>query len=465
MARRRRHRRTLLRRPLGLRARVTLFFSAAGLLATLTLGLVSLTLARDYLLNQREEVAHRQAFVNARQVRDRLPRSTPSDLVASISTETNGYAVLVDTADNREFPKNIAFTLRSLPDDLTTTVAAAGGAAQQRFVFDGQPYLAVAVDLPAVDARYYEAFPLAGTDRALRIIATSLAIGTGVTTFAAAATGWYASRRLLRPVARVADAAAKIASGGLETRVEPESDPDLERLARSFNEMADAVQARIEREARFASDVSHELRSPITALTAAVEVLAGRRSELSERGQQALDVVVSQVRRFDQMVLDLLELSRLDAGSADMHREDVDLTDMVRRIANRYGFSNVPIDVQGEGPVVVNLDRRRLERIVANLLDNARQHAGGPVRVVVERHPGQEVRLVVEDEGPGVAPEERDHIFDRFARGSTARHRVGTGLGLALVREHTEAHGGRAWVEGRPGGGSRFVVSFDGGQA
>src|SRR5690606_7598255 len=114
--------------------------------------------------------------------------------------------------------------------------------------------------------------------------------------------GWSTSRQLLRPISRVADAAEKIASGTLGARLENETDPDLNRLAGSFNDMADAVQERIEREQRFASDVSHELRSPITALTAAVEVLDAKRADLPDRTQQALDVVVSQVRRFDAMV-------------------------------------------------------------------------------------------------------------------------------------------------------------------
>jgi two-component system, OmpR family, sensor histidine kinase MtrB len=155
----------------------------------------------------------------------------------------------------------------------------------------------------------------------LGIIASTLAVGAAATTLFAAAIGWWASRRLLRPLSKVADAAGELASGGLDTRLPPDADPDLNRLASSFNDMADAVQGRIQREARFSSDVSHELRSPITALTAAVEVLDARRADISERSQQALDVVVNQVRRFDQMVLDLLELSRLDAGVGDLHFE------------------------------------------------------------------------------------------------------------------------------------------------
>ena len=238
-----------------------------------------------------------------------------------------------------------------------------------------------------------------------------------------------------------------------------EGDPDLDRLAESFNGMADAVQARIEREARFASDVSHELRSPITALAAATEVINGRRGELPPRTQQALDVVVGQVRRFDSMVIDLLELSRLDAGATDLHVEEVDLAEVSRRIATRTGFPDLPIQVQPGAPRSALLDKLRYERVLANLLENAETHGGGPVRISIERaDQGPFVLIAVEDVGPGVARGERARIFERFARGSAARHRVGTGLGLALVAEHTAAQGGEAWAEDRPGGGARFVV-------
>ncbi len=173
--------------------------------------------------------------------------------------------------------------------------------------------------------------------------------------------------------------------------------------------------------------------------------------------------MTSQVRRFDQMVLDLLELSRLDAGATDNHSEAVSLPDLLRRIAQRYGFGDVPIDVVTGASTMVNADKRRLERIAANLLDNAKQHGGGPTRIVLEPNrsePTPTVNLVVEDNGPGVAMSERTRIFERFTRGTASRGRVGTGLGLALVAEHAQSLGGKAWVEDRREGGSRFIVSL-----
>ena len=206
-------------------------------------------------------------------------------------------------------------------------------------------YVGVGIHIAEVDADYYEAFQLGPTERTLRTILLALVIGSAITVLLATGVGWWTSRRLLQPLGRITDAAGEIAAGDLDTRVAPEGDPDLDRLADSFNDMADAVQTRIEREARFASDVSHELRSPITALAAAAEVINGRRGELPDRTQQALDVVVGQVRRFDAMVIDLLELSRIDAGATDIHIEEVDIVALCRRIAARNGFADLPIDV------------------------------------------------------------------------------------------------------------------------
>ena len=340
-----------------------------------------------------------------------------------------------------------------------------GNSGRQRYDRSGDPYLAVGLYVAANDAAYFEVFPNANLQRTMSVIGTSLAVGATVTTLAAAGLGWWASRRLLNPLSRVADAASELAEGGLDTRLPEESDPDLHRLVSSFNNMADAVQDRIEREARFASDVSHELRSPLTALTAAVEVLDARRDDLPARSQQALDVVTSQVRRFDQMVLDLLEISRLDAGVTEFNPEPVLLGDIVRRIAARYGFDNVPVWV----------DHRWAERPVAGRQAPARAHPRQPPRQrrAARRrpHPHRHRRRrrrhratsSSRTPAPACRQSERTRIFERFARGTAARHRVGTGLGLALVAEHAAVHGGPAWVEDRPGGGARFVVSFPAG--
>jgi signal transduction histidine kinase len=160
------------------------------------------------------------------------------------------------------------------------------------------------------------------------------------------------------------------------------------------------------------------------------------------------------------MVIDLLELARIDAGATELNLEYLDLAELTRRIAARSGAAEVPLIVDSGLPPEVATDKVRYERILGNLLENAQHHGGGATRIEMTVTYANMVRIAVDDHGPGIAQGERDRIFERFARGSAARHRIGTGLGLALVAEHSAALGGRVWVEDRPGGGARFVVEL-----
>ena len=265
------------RRTLRLRTRVTLFFSLTALVASLGLAVVTYAVSRSFLIEQRQQTARAQAYANAKTVKDQLLLNQTFD-VLDLRTESGGFPLLI--VDGRPFVSEL-YSVDAFPIELRTAVSQ-GGTGQQRFDYRGEPYVAVGIAMPAVNAQYLEAFPMDSTQRNLRAIATALLVGSAVTMVLAGILGWWTSRRLLRPLSRVATTAGEIASGGLDARMQPENDPDLDRLASSFNDMADAVQTRIEREARFASDVSHELRSPITALSAAVEVLDGKRDDLPD---------------------------------------------------------------------------------------------------------------------------------------------------------------------------------------
>jgi two-component system sensor histidine kinase MtrB len=450
-------------RSLRLRTRVTLFFALIALFAGSVLIGVTYGFARSNLLSREDQSARDQAVSNAAQVRDTLtdqPGLIGDLLRVELRFDDGGFASLLDASSGALIADaDSRFQIADFPPGLVDAVRD-GGNGRQYATINGTDYVVVGLYVGAHDVGYLEAFPLGDTERTLRAILTALALGGIGGLVLASLFGFSTSSRLLRPLSRVADAAEDIASGGLDTRLDQESDPDLDRLAGSFNDMADAVQTRIEREARFASDVSHELRSPITALTAAVEVLDGRREEVPERTRQALDVVVGQVRRFDSMVIALLELSRLDAGATDMNLERLDIVDLTGRIAARYGAPDVPITVAPRTRREVTIDKVRYERIVGNLVANARNHGGGAVEIQIEPARNRRVRVAVIDDGPGVADGERERIFERFARGSAARHRIGTGLGLALVAEHSAAMGGRAWVEDGKFGGARFVVEL-----
>lgn len=454
-------------RSLRLRTRVTLFFALIALFAGLVLIGVTYGFARNSLLDERSTSAKQQAFDNAAAVADQLDtvlvdpaaRSIGDYFENELRTEPGGFAVL--SSGNPASPRTQTeiLSVSDLPDELVNRVRNQGSGLEYTQV-GGGVFVVVGVYIRRHDTGYFEAFPADNEGSTLTALLTALALGGLGTMVLATLFGFSTSRRLLRPLSRVADAAEDIASGGLDTRLEGESDPDLDRLASSFNDMADAVQTRIEREARFSSDVSHELRSPITALTAAVEVLDARRGDIPERTQQALEIVVSQVRRFDSMVIDLLELSRMDAGATDLNVEILDIIDLTHRVAARFGSPDIDVDVHKRTPREINVDKVRFERVLGNLIENANHHGGGALRVEVAPSRNKMLRFAVEDGGPGVARSERDRIFERFARGSAARHRIGTGLGLALAAEHSVAIGGDLWVEDRVGGGARFVFEI-----
>src|SRR3954471_6740991 len=182
--------------------------------------------------------------------------------------------------------------------------------------------------------------------------------------------------------------------------------------------MAQELQDRIERDARFASDVSHELRSPLMTLSAAVDVLETRRDELAEKSQAAVDLLAVEVTRFRQLVEDLLEMSRYDAGAVRLELDEIRLAEFVMQAVQVSANGvTVPVELDSElAGVIVQADKRRLGRVVANLLDNARKYADGATSVILQRV-DDGVQIAVEDDGPGIAEEEREVIFERFARG------------------------------------------------
>jgi signal transduction histidine kinase len=230
-------------------------------------------------------------------------------------------------------------------------------------------------------------------------------------------------------------------------------------MAAAFNEMADSVQDRIEREHRFTADVSHELRTPLTALGAAVSL--AKRSELPDRGQYAIDVLDEQLRQFTRLTVELLEIARIDSGQAAIEVSEVDVVTVIERVLAQADIDPAVLRAGVEVPAW-RLDPTRLERIMANLVENAQRYAGGVTEVSVQVMSDQLV-IMVDDGGPGVPMCDRHAIFGRFNRGSMGQppdKPKGTGLGLALVEEHVRMHGGDVAVSESASGGARFVVRF-----
>jgi two-component system sensor histidine kinase MtrB len=461
--------RRLLSRPsitrrLGLRARITLAFAIGALLLSALLSATTWALTRENLVNQREDSALVLVYQNARTVQGRVgnPDTDQQSLLSSLSTARGARPILY--SDKKYASLTPEFGQDALPDPLREEVIA-GHAAHQRYVLRGQMQLAVGIPLPAAHAAYFEIISLDDIESTLEALGVSLVGASLVTTLAGAALGWWAARRALRPLTSVSKAAEALAAGQLDTRLEQSIDPDLRPITASFNDMAQALEDRIEQDARFASDVSHELRSPLMTLAASIEVLGNQREDLPDRAQAALDLMVADVDRFQTLVEDLLEISRFDAGVARLELEEVHLAELVMQAVSHASDVDVPVELDAAlAGVVVHADKRRIVRVIANLLDNARKYGGGATGVGLRRV-DDGIQIAVEDRGPGVPEEDRLLVFNRFSRGSSAGQRgtsEGVGLGLALVAEHVRLHGGQVRVEDRADGdeGARFVVEL-----
>ncbi|WP_233159717.1 HAMP domain-containing sensor histidine kinase [Pseudonocardia sp. MH-G8] len=445
---------------LTLRWRIGTAFGLAWLLLTGVLAAATWNLAAGYMLGQREMSAVRQAEVNIRLVDDSLRSGAEGldELLTGLTSDSDSTVFLSRpqgwiTSGRRVDPA-------SLPDPLLA-LARSGVPDTRRLTVEHIPVIAVALPAGSGPDVFVELFPLVELERTLRFLGIVLVCGVAGGGLLGFALGAWASKRALRPLTELTGAASRMASGDLRTRLPEHTDRDLAALASAFNDTAEALEARVLRDARFAGDVSHELRSPLTTMANAAAVLRRRRSELAGTAGRALDLLLSEVDRFERMVVDLLEISRDDQDSDDPSGEVVNLGELLRNVLDVRAQAPPVVEIE-DRPLLVQGDRRRLDRIVANLLDNADRYAGGAVRVAVRRRDGR-ARLEVDDAGPGVPEELRERVFERFARGVQAGQRGpggGSGLGLALVAQHVRHHRGAVWIEDRPAGGARFVVEL-----
>lgn len=310
---------------------------------------------------------------------------------------------------------------------------------------------------------FYFVFAAESIDAALVQLRVGLVVAALIAIALALATAGFVARGILRPVSLGSRAAARIAGGDLSARVPAGGADEFARFAAEFNRMADSLAstvARLERSEsqnrRFVADVSHELRTPLTALVAEASIIETVLQDLPPDARRAGELLVADVRRLRFLVDDLMELSRFDARAERAELRSVDLVATVRSIvASRLPGAELRVP---DAPVVVDGDVRRLDRIIGNLLDNARAHApGAGVEVTVERD-ATDATVQVADRGPGVEAEALAHLFDRFYKADASRHEGSSGLGLAIAAEHAALLGGGLVAENRPGGGLAVVL-------
>jgi signal transduction histidine kinase len=452
----------LVRGPARLRLslRITLTFAAGALILSAAVAVTADVFTARFQVHEQERVALRQTYLNAAIVRSRLlgPATDLPSILDSLTTGSSTSTVIYRTG--RWYSSSLLVSRDALPTHIRQAVLS-GSVVRAWATIGGTPRIVVGVPLPAADSAYFQVFDEAPLRRTLGLLRSVLIAAASATTLAGAALGWWASRRLTAPLRAVAAAARRLAEGNLQTQLPVEHDRELAGLVDSFNTMVRTLRERIERDAAFAGDVSHELRSPLTTLSTSLSVLQGRRDELSERSRDALDLLSAELARFERLVDDLLEISRADAQTRLTDAEPVRVGQLVLNLLERQEYDGIRAELDGQAlDAVVDGDKRRLQQVLRNLLDNAATYAGGATSVTVGAH-AEHVVIHVDDAGPGVPVAERERIFDRFTRGRTTSRRAsygGSGLGLALVTEHVRAHGGTVTVDDAPSGGARFTV-------
>ena len=319
----------------------------------------------------------------------------------------------------------------------------------------------------------YAVFPMQREQATLDLITRTFLIGGLALVFLVGAIAWVVTRQVVRPVRRAAVVAERLSSGRLNERMRARGEDDLARLAKSFNEMADSLQTQIRQleglsrvQQRFVSDVSHELRTPLTTIRMAADLIHDSRTGFDPAVSRSAELLHNELDRFEELLADLLEISRFDAGAAALDSELTDLRATVARavqsaqpIADRWGSA---ITVSASGRCDAEIDARRVERVLRNLVVNALEHGEGrPVEIAIAVN-ATAAAVTVRDHGVGLRPGEGALVFNRFWRADPARARTtgGTGLGLAIALEDARLHDGWLQAWGEPGEGSCFRLTL-----
>jgi signal transduction histidine kinase len=328
---------------------------------------------------------------------------------------------------------------------------------------DGTTYLLLHAADADDQAKAYFFFPLDALQRELHQLASILSRAWLAVALLSGLVGLVLARQTLRPVARASQAARSLAEGLLETRLPVEREDEFGAWAVSFNEMADALQEKIEaltaardRERRFTADVAHELRTPLTGLVGSASMLRAELDTLAPEAKWAAERLLAEVVRIRDLVQELLEISRLEGGEETISKSGINSRQFLSSMIRHRNWEGL-VEIQGDD-VEFSTDPRRLERIVFNLLDNALTHGGGHACVSAAKRDGR-VEVSVEDRGPGIRAEDLPHVFDRFYKADPSRS-GGTGLGLAIARENARLLGGSISATSEPGRDTTFRVSL-----
>ena len=332
------------------------------------------------------------------------------------------------------------------------------------------------VAMPAGGNRYalYYLFSMEEQERTLNQIASAMIYAGAALTMLVAGVAWIVTRQVVTPVRLARRIAERLAAGRLEERMHVRGEDDIARLGVSFNQMASSLQSQIRKleelsrvQHRFVSDVSHELRTPLTTVRMAADVLHDARPTFDPATARSAELLQAELDRFEALLSDLLEISRFDAGAARLEVEPVDLAEVADHVVDFYrGFAQrhgVDLSVRAPTrPVEVEVDVRRIERIVRNLVANAIHYSQSDTVELIVAGSDSSVALAVRDYGVGLRPGEAQLVFNRFWRADPSRVRTsgGTGLGLAIALEDATLHGGWLQAWGEPDHGAQFRLTL-----
>jgi two-component system sensor histidine kinase MtrB len=460
--------------------------------------LVLFSQIRTQLLSVKEQAAIDQAQAGVVYARSEVVGIAAGDAAsvrATLGRTVNGLltrggsagdfdVVMVYRTGNTERPPAISRqgVYPALPPELRAGVQGGGQYTQYALVPDDagepRPTLLVGVPVPGdvsspEEIELYYAFPLDQEEETLSLIRSTVAISGIALTLFVAGIGVLVTRLVVDPVRRAAGTAQRLAEGQLEERMTVRGEDDLARLATSFNAMADSLQRQITQleglsqlQQRFTSDVSHELRTPLTTVQMAADVLHESRGDFPPHVARSAELLHEELDRFERLLSDLLEISRYDAGAAVLDWAPTDLGSLVGRVVDGMGSlaerHGCELRVTGPAdPVIAEVDARRVERILRNLVGNAVEHGTGrPIEVTLAAN-RTAAAVTVRDHGVGLSSAEAQHVFDRFWRADPSRVRTvgGSGLGLSISLEDARLHGGWLQVWGQPGLGAQFRLT------
>ncbi|MFC9243929.1 ATP-binding protein [Streptomyces sp. NPDC057136] len=465
----------------GLRLRLVVTVVVVALISAVTATALAYRDARTAVLQRAQNAAVNdfRERVGAEAADFDVPpdQQSLSRFAARVSDGIGGKSVVVRYQDLSAASDPAADTEARITVEMRTSVMTGNGAMFQRVQWRGEPYLVLGTPVRFADgdrsASGLEVFAIADL-RAERddtaALLDSVRTGIAPVVLLAAVLALLAARTVLRPVRKLGRATLQLAAGDLGSRVSVSGHDELADLARTFNETADALQASDaelrEQEAkarRFVADVSHELRTPLAAMTMVATVLEEDADQLPADAARAARTVGAETARLSRLVEDLMEISRFDAKAVRLNAAETDLADTVRASLALRGWTDRVRTHLPEGLRAV-VDRRRIDVIVANLVGNALRHGAPPVTVTLATG-GEWVTLSVADHGPGLPPEARGRVFDRFYKADAARTRgatddsgQGSGLGTAIALENARLHAGTIEAADGPHGGALFTL-------